>query len=92
MLYKTSKIDFSRFIFTIHYTGIHRTTRGCRELQGLQGVTGGYKGLQKVTGGYKRLQGVTSGHTKTCFLSRTFTNYFSFSILYKIKVAEISSS
>ena len=88
MLYKTSIIDFSRYI-TRGYTGLQGVAESYR---GLQGVTGGYKGLQEVTGGYKRLQGVTSGHTKTCFLSRTFTNYFSFSILYKIKVAEISSS
>ena len=48
LLYKTSKIVFSRFIFTIYDMGI-------------QGVTGGYKGLQRVTGGYKGLQGVTGG-------------------------------
>ena len=51
LLYKTSKIVFSRFIFTIYDMGI----------QGLQGVTGGYRGLQEVTGGYKGLQGVTGG-------------------------------
>ena len=43
VLYKTSKIGFSRFIFTIYDMGI----------QGLQGVTGGYKGLQGDTRGYK---------------------------------------
>ena len=46
LLYKTRKIAFSRFIFTIYDMGI-------------QGVTRGYKGLQEVTGGYKGLQGVT---------------------------------
>ena len=51
LLYKTSKIIFSRFIFTIFDMGI----------TGLQGVTGGYKGLQGVTGGDKGLQGVTIG-------------------------------
>ena len=49
LLYKTSKIAFSRFIFTIYDMGI-------------QGVTGGYKILQGVTKGYKGLQGVTRGY------------------------------
>ena len=55
-LYKTSKIVFSRFIFTIYDMGIQGVTRGYR---GLQEVTRGYKGLLGVTGGYKGLQGVT---------------------------------
>ena len=53
LLYKTSKIVFSRFIFTIYDMGIQGVTKGYR---GLQGVTRGYKGLQGVTGvtrGYK---------------------------------------
>ena len=58
LLYKTSKIVFSRFIFTIYDVAIHGVTRGYR---GLQGVTWGYKELQGVTGGYKGLQGVTRG-------------------------------
>ena len=48
LLYKTSKIAFSRFIFTMYDMGI-------------QGVTRGYRGLQWVTGGYRGLQGVTTG-------------------------------
>ena len=40
LLYKTSKIVFSRFIFTIYDMGI-------------LGVTRGYRGLQRVTGAYK---------------------------------------
>ena len=65
-----------------------------REYGGLQGVTGGYKGLQGVTGGYKRLQGVTGGDkglqrvTKdytNFFLTRTFPDTFSWSILNKNK-------
>ena len=56
LLCKTSKIAFSRFIFTIYHMGIQGVTRGYR---GLQGVTGGYKGLQGVTRGYKGLQEVT---------------------------------
>ena len=59
LLYKTSKIVFSRFIFTIYDMGIQGVTRGYK---GLQGVTGGYKGLQGVTRGYKGLQGVTRGY------------------------------
>ena len=58
-LYKTSKIVFSRFIFTIYDMGIQGVTRGYR---GLQGVTRGYRGLQGVTRGYKGLQGVTRGY------------------------------
>ena len=50
LLYKTWKIVFSRFIFTIYDTGIQGVTRG---LKGLQGVLRGYKGLQRVTRGYK---------------------------------------
>ena len=48
LLYKTSKIVFSRFIFTIYDMGIQGVTRGYR---GLKGVTGGDKGLQGVTRG-----------------------------------------
>ena len=62
------------------------------EYRGLQGVTGGYKGLQGVTGGYKRLQGVTGGDKglqgvakdyRNFFLTRTFPDTFSLSILHK---------
>ena len=58
LLYKTWKIVFSRFIFTIYDTGIQGVTRGYKRLQG------GYKGLQGIQGvtrGYKELQGVTRG-------------------------------
>ena len=48
LLYKTSKIVRSQFIFTIYNMGI-------------QGDTRGYMGLLGVTGGFKRLQGVTRG-------------------------------
>ena len=50
LLYKTSKIVFSRFIFTIYDMAILGVTGG---YNGLQGLTGGYKGLRGVTGGYK---------------------------------------
>ena len=56
-LYKTSKIVFLRFIFTIYDMGIQGVTRGYR---GLKGVTRGSEGLQRVTGGDKGLQGATA--------------------------------
>ena len=62
LLYKTSKIVFPRFIFTIFgmgITGLQGVTGGYK---GLQGVTRGDRGLQGVTGGYKGLQGVTGGY------------------------------
>ena len=58
LLYKTSKIVFSRFIFTIYDMGKQRVTRG---YGGLQGVTRGYRELQGVTRGYRGLKGVTRG-------------------------------
>ena len=58
LLDKTSKIVFSRFIFTIYDMGIQGVTRGYR---GLQRVTRGYRGLQGVTRGYKGLQGGVTG-------------------------------
>ena len=69
LLYKTSKIVFSRFIFTIYDMGIQGVTRGYR---GLQGVTRGYKGLQGLTGGYK---GVTKDY-RDFFLTRNVPRYF----------------
>ena len=42
LLYGTSKIVFSRFIFANYDMGIHGVTRGYK---GLQGMTSGYKGL-----------------------------------------------
>ena len=68
LLYKTSKIIFSRFIFTIYDMGIEEASRGYRGLQGFchdlfsRCITSEYKGLQGVTGGYKGLQGVTGGY------------------------------
>ena len=59
LLYKTFKIVFLGFTFTIYDMGIQGVTRGYR---GLQEVTRGDKGLQWVTGGYKGFQGVTRGY------------------------------
>ena len=44
LLYKRSKIVFSRFIFTIYDMGMQGVTRGYKGLQGVTGGTGGYKG------------------------------------------------
>ena len=55
LLNKTSKIVFSRLIFTIYDMGIQEGYKG------LHGVTRGYRRLQGVTKGYKGLQGVTRG-------------------------------
>ena len=52
------------------------------EYRGLLGVTGGYKGLQGVTGGDKGLQGVAKDY-RNFFLTRTFADTFSWSILHK---------
>ena len=83
LLYKTSKIVFSRFTFTIYDIGIQGVTRGYRGLQGvtrgdrgLQGVTRGYKGLQAVTGGDMGLQGITKDY-RNFFQTRTFPDTFS---------------
>ena len=59
--------------------GIQGVTRGYK---GLLGVTRGYKGLQEVTGGDKGLQGVTKDY-RNLFLTRTFPDTFSWSILHK---------
>ena len=63
MVYKTLKIVFSRFIFTIYDNGIQGVTgdyRGLKEVRrsygGLQGVRRGYGGLKGVTGGEKGLK------------------------------------
>ena len=59
--------------------GLHGVTKGYR---GLQGVTGGYKGLQGISRGDKGLQRVTKGY-RNFFLTRTFPDTFSSSILHK---------
>ena len=62
LLYKTSKIVSSRFIFRIYDMGIAGVTR---RYGGLQGVTGEYKGLQGVTRG-------TRGYTGLGWIIETF--------------------
>ena len=61
---------------TWEYRGLQGVTRG------LQGVTRGDRGLQGVTGGHKGLQGVTKDY-RNFFLTRTFPDTFSWSILHK---------
>ena len=79
LLYKTSKIVFSPFIFAIYHMQIQGVTRGYK---GLQVITGSYKGLQGVTRGDKGLQRVAKDYTNF-FLTRTFLDTFSWSILHK---------
>ena len=62
--------------------GIPGVTRGYRGNRVLQGVTREYRGLQGVTGGDKWLQGITEDY-RNFFLTRTFRDTFSWSILYK---------
>ena len=59
--------------------GLQRVTWGYK---GLQGVTRGFNGLQGVTGGDKGLQRVTKDY-RNFFLTRTFPDTFSWSILHK---------
>ena len=59
--------------------GIHGVTRG---YTGLQGVTGGYKGLQGVARVDKGLRWVTKDY-RNFFLTKTFPDTFSWSILHK---------
>ena len=89
LLYKTSKIGFWRFTFTIFDMGIpglQGVTGGYRGVtgnyKGLQGVTGGYKGLKGLTGGDKGLHRVTKDY-RNFFPTRTFPDTFSWSILHK---------
>ena len=64
------------------YNGLQWVTRADR---GLQGVTVGHNGLQGVARGDGGLQGVTGGYKelKKLFLTRTFPDTFSWSVLHK---------
>ena len=59
--------------------GLQGVTEGYK---GLQGITRGDRGLQGVTGGYKGLQGVSKDY-RNFFLTKTFPDTFSWSILHK---------
>ena len=63
------------------YKGLQRVTIGYKGLQKVTRVTRGDSGRQGVTGGYK---GVTKDY-RNFFLTRTFKNTFSWSILHKIQ-------
>ena len=65
---------------TSEYTGLLGVTGGYNWLQGVTRCYRGYKGLQGVTGGDKGLQGVVKDYTNF-FLTRTFPDTFSWSIL-----------
>ena len=69
------------------YNGLQRVTKGYK---GLQGVTKGYKGLKGVTRGEKGLQRVTKDY-RNFFLTSTFQDTFSWSILRKNQIKEISN-
>ena len=64
---------------TLEYRGLQGVTGGYKRLHW---VTMGYKGLQGVTWGDKRLQGITKDY-RNFFLTRTFPDTFSWSILDK---------
>ena len=80
------------------WQGVTKGDRGLQGVTGgykvWQGVAGGYKGWQGVTRGYKGLQGVTRGDrgymgwqkvtkdVRIFFLTRTFLDTFSWSILH----------
>ena len=85
LLYKTSKIIF-------HHLLSRSMKWEDRGLKGVLGVRRGYKELQGVKRGNKKLQGVTRGDKewqgvtkdyKNFFLTRTFPDTFSWSILHK---------
>ena len=95
LLYKTSKIVFSRSIFTIYDMGIQRVTGGYK---GLHGVTRGYKGLQGVskglqgeTGGDKGLEGVAKDYRNIFFKLDRSQIVFLGLFCIKIKVEEMSN-
>ena len=72
MLYKTSKIVVSRFIFRFYDMGIQGLQRVKGGDKGLLGVTRGYSGLQRVTRGDRGLQGVTGGYRGLQRIIETF--------------------
>ena len=72
---------FSRFM-TWEYRGLQGVKGSYKGYKVLQGVTRAYKGLQGVTADDKGLQGVTKDY-RNFFLTRTFPDTFSWSILHK---------
>ena len=64
---------------TWEYMGLQRVTGGYKKLHG---VTWGYMGLQRVTGGDKGLRATTKDN-RNVFLTITFPDTFSWSILHK---------
>ena len=70
---------------TLEYSGLQGVAGVTRGYRGLQGVTRGYRALQEVTRGYRGLPGVTNDY-RNFFVTRTFPNTFSWSILHKILI------
>ena len=65
-------------------------TGGDKGLQGLTRGYKGYKGLQRVTRDEKGLQRVTKDY-RNFFITRTFLDTFSWSILDKNQIEEMSN-
>ena len=67
------------------YRGLQEVTGGSKGLEGVtrgyKGVARGYKGLEGVKRGDILLQGVTKDN-RNVFLTRTFPDTFSWSILH----------
>ena len=85
LLYKTSKIIFHHLLsrsMKWEYRGLKGVLGVRRGYKELQGVKSGSKKLQGVTRGDKEWQGVTKDYTNF-FLTRTFPDTFSWSILHK---------
>ena len=57
--------DYRRVTRTLRGTGttmgFQRVKEGYKRLQGIKGITGGYRGLHGVTWGYRGLQGGSRG-------------------------------
>ena len=72
--------------FTGGYKGLEGVTGGYKGVEGVtggyKGLQGGYKGFQRVTGGDKALQWVKK-YYRNFFLTRTFPDTLSWSILHK---------
>ena len=81
LLYNTSKIVFSRFIFSIYYMGTQGVTRGYK---GLQGFTGGLQGVKRGDRGLKGL------YKLSFWLERSQIRFLAL-FWIKIKVEEISN-
>ena len=70
--------------FTVYFHDLfHGDTKITRGDQGLQGITKSYRVLQRVTRGYNKLQRVREKYRRLAFLTSTFPDTFSSSIMHK---------